>query len=64
MTLLQLDVRDGREQPADGRPGSGGRTKGGRTTTADGGDDLAAVEGVSVDPARLPAPGTSVDVLA
>jgi flagellar hook-length control protein FliK len=64
MTLLQLDVRDGREQPADGRPASGGRTKGGSSAAADGDDEVAAVEGVSVDPSRLPAPGSSVDVLA
>lgn len=67
MTLLGLDVRDGTSQEPGERSGEsrkdGGRRSGGRRGASTG-DGLDGVEGVSLDPRRLPAPGSSVDVLA
>jgi flagellar hook-length control protein FliK len=61
MTLLSLDVGDGKgQEPADPNPSR--RNRGG--ASADDGDENDEIAGVALDPQRLPAAGSQIDVLA
>jgi flagellar hook-length control protein FliK len=70
MSLLGFDVRDRSGQPAGGNPSNGqgqGNAAGG-SNDADPDDEITGLTGPAVetalDPWRLPAPGSQIDVLA